>query len=172
VVTGTLDEHGRATYVVGELRPEDLHTGTETGAVYPPGLTRGELDPLRARRGHLLANLFGGKGSDPRNLAWLYERVNLSSFKTRFENPIRAALQRGEDVRFSIEPNYRVGEAAPYEVEVWASSAGGTKQIVPVQRIPTPGLSDIPVPHVPTPRNLDIPVPAHPPSPSPKRRTR
>jgi hypothetical protein len=89
--------------------------------------------------------------------------VKLSSFKTRFENPIRAALQRGEDVRFSIKPNYRVGEAAPYEVEVWAASAGGTKQIVPVQHIPTPGLSDIPLPHVPTPRNLDIPVPARPP---------
>jgi hypothetical protein len=46
VLTGALDEHGRATYVLGELRPSDLHKGTKTGAVYPPGLTRGELDPL------------------------------------------------------------------------------------------------------------------------------
>jgi hypothetical protein len=80
VLTGGLDDHGRATYVTGELHPQDLHTGTATGTTYPPGLTRGELNALRARRGHLLVNLFGGKGSDPRNPAWLHERVNNSTF--------------------------------------------------------------------------------------------
>ena len=117
MLVGALDEQGRATFVTGELHPEDLRTGTATGKVYLPGLERGELDPLRARRGHLLAKLFGGRGSDRGNLVWLREEVNNSSYKTLFENPVRAALEKGENVRFSIEPHFQPGEAAPYAVE-------------------------------------------------------
>ena len=78
---------------------------------------------------------------------WLQLWVNNSPYKTQFENLIRDALLRGEDVRFTIEPHYRGVEAAPFEVEVWAESAAGT--VVPRRRIPTPGLSDVLVPTVP-----------------------
>ncbi|MBM2614004.1 DNA/RNA non-specific endonuclease [Actinoplanes sp. LDG1-06] len=136
-------ENGRPTGVIGELHPRDLRTGTRTGDVYPPGLQRGELDPLGARRGHLLGNLFGGSGRDVRNLAWMHKTVNNSHFKTEFENPVRAALERGETVRFGVRPLYRPGEAAPFAVEVWAESA--TMKIAP-KSVPTPGLSDVPMP--------------------------
>ena len=100
---------------------------------------------MRARRGHLLANLFGGSGRDLRNLVWLHEIVNNSPYKTQFENPVRTALERGESVRFSIEPHFRANEAAPYEVRVWAATDSG-QTIVSPTTIPTPGLSDVPLP--------------------------
>ena len=73
----------------------------------------------------------------------MHETVNNSHYKTQFENPVRAALERGETVRFSIRPLFREGEAAPHAVEVWAQSA--TMQVSP-QSVPLPGLSDIPAP--------------------------
>jgi hypothetical protein len=147
VLIGGLDEYGRATHVTGEIHPADLHTGTPTGDFYPPGAVRGELKQLRARRGHLLANLFGGKGTEPRNLMWLNEFVNNSPYKTRLENLIAGALRRGENVRFTIVPHFRTPRAAaPYEVEVWAVSDAGP--VVPHQRIPTPGLGDLELPTV------------------------
>ncbi len=144
VLVGGLDEYGRATHLTGELHPADLHTGTATGSVYPPGPVRGELKLLRARRGHLLANLFGGRGGDPANLVWLYEFVNNSAYKSELENLIALALRRGENVRFSIVPHFRGRAAAPYAVEVWAESEVGT--VVSHRTIPSPGLSDLPLP--------------------------
>jgi hypothetical protein len=142
VLVGDL-ENGLPTGVTGELHPSDLHTGSPSSSdVNPPGLETGELDPLGARRGHLLANLFGGSGRDPRNLAWMHKRINNSDFKVQFENPVRRALEAGQPVRFGIRPKFRPGELAPYEVEVWATTPGG-KQVVPVRAIATPGLSDI-----------------------------
>lgn len=145
VLVGALDEQGRATYVTGELRPSDLHTGTKTGDVYPPGLGRGELDPLGARRGHLLANLFGGRGTEAGNLVWLHEFVNNSAYKTEFENLVADALRRGDTVHVDIHPHFRGSGAAPYEVEVWAATDKGAV-VVPHRRIATPGLSDVFVP--------------------------
>lgn len=147
VLVGGVDGEHRATHVTGELHPADLHSGTPSGRTSPPTeLDRPDLFRLRARRGHLLGNLFGGKGTDAANLMWLHRWVNNSSYKTQFENLIADALRRGEDVRFTILPHYRAGEAAPFEVEVWAESAAGT--VVPHRTIPTPGLSDLRVPTV------------------------
>ena len=133
-------ENGRPTGVIGEVHPSDLHSGTETAAYYPEGLEKGELNKLRARRGHLLGNLFGGSGTDPRNLAWMHEAINNSQFKTQFENLLRKALEGGETVKFGVRPLFRGAEKAPFGVEVWMQ---GTKTVVPPQTILTPGLSDI-----------------------------
>ncbi|MFE9960561.1 DNA/RNA non-specific endonuclease [Micromonospora sp. NPDC005299] len=142
VLIGDL-ENGLPTGVTGELLPSDLHTGSPSSSdVNPVGLRTGELDPLGARRGHLLANLFGGSGRDRGNLAWMHKRINSSDYKVRFENPVRKALEGGNSVRFGVRPKFRPGEAAPYEVEVWATRPDGTV-VVPVQDIPTPGLGDI-----------------------------
>ena len=150
VVTGDL-ENGRPTGVVGEVFPIDMvNRGSETGDVYPPGLVAGELNPLRGRRGHLLGNLFGGSGRDVVNLAWMHEVVNNSTYKTMFENPVRAALDNGSSVQFSITPLYEPGHAAPYAVEVWARATapdGTTETVVPAgTTIDAPGLSDVPMP--------------------------
>jgi hypothetical protein len=144
VLVGDL-ENGRPTGVAGELHPQDLHTGTKAGSVNPVGLETGELDPLGARRGHLLANVLGGSGTDRGNLAWMHKRINNSSYKTEFENPVIRALRAGQAVRFGVRPLFRPGEAAPHAVEVWATGSNG-QTIVPVRTILTPGLSDVPVP--------------------------
>ncbi|MBL8932585.1 MAG: DNA/RNA non-specific endonuclease [Kineosporiaceae bacterium] len=142
VLIGDL-ENGLPTGVMGRLHPSDLHTGTPSSSdVNPPGLVTGELNALRARRGHLLANLFGGSGRDLGNLAWMHEQVNNSAYKIRFENPVRAALEGGREVRFTVEPKYRPGENAPFAIEVWAADGNGVV-IVEHSSIPTPALSDI-----------------------------
>jgi hypothetical protein len=146
VLVGAVDESGRATHVTGELHPSDLHTGTPTGDYYPPGAGRGELH--RARRGHLLADLFGGRGSQPGNLMWLDYWVNNSPYKTEFEHLVADALRSGENVRFTIVPHFRDARAAaPYAVEVWAETTAG-KIVVSHRSIPTPGLSDLRLPRV------------------------
>ena len=137
---GELDELERPTGVIGEVHPSDLHTGTETGSFYPAPLGKGELDPLGARRGHLLGNLFGGPGEDPRNIGWMFKRINNSQFKTEFENILRAALESGETVAFGVRPLYKGSELAPYAVEVWLQ---GPKTMLPPKTILTPGLSDL-----------------------------
>jgi hypothetical protein len=142
VLVGDL-ENGLPTGVTGELVPEDLHTGSPSSSdVNPVGLRTGELDPLGARRGHLLGNLFGGSGRDRGNLAWMHKRINNSDFKVQFENPLRRALESGETVLFGVRPKYRGDEVAPYAVEVWATTTSG-KVIVPVRDIASPGLSDV-----------------------------
>jgi hypothetical protein len=142
VLVGDL-ENGRPTGVVGELVPSDLHTGSRSSSdVNPLGLTTGELDPLGARRGHLLGNQFGGSGRDLGNLAWMHERINNSDFKMGFENPLRKALKSGRSVRFGVRPKYRGDEMAPHAVEVWATGTDG-QVVVPRHDIPTPGLSDV-----------------------------
>ncbi|MBL7803346.1 MAG: DNA/RNA non-specific endonuclease [Saprospiraceae bacterium] len=167
VTFGAVDEYGRASYVVGEIHQTDLHKGSATGRTYPPGIGPGEVStpdrrsnlpeagPVEpqypAQRGHLLGDLFGGKGTDSRNLAWMHTKINLSRFKVEFENPVRTALERGESVSFSVQPLYRPGEAAPYSIEVWARSSSG-ETIVPHKTILTPGLSDVPLPITPPPR--------------------
>jgi hypothetical protein len=145
---GALDESGRATHVTGEARPTDLRTGTETADFYPPGAVRGELNNLHARRGHLLANLFGGSGTRPGNLMWLNEFVNNSPYKTEFEHLIARALDQGHSVRFTIVPHFRSPRsAAPYAVEVWAETTAGSI-VVSHRSIPTPGLRDLEIPSV------------------------
>ncbi|MGV9385748.1 DNA/RNA non-specific endonuclease [Nonomuraea sp. NPDC003707] len=142
VLVGDL-ENGLPTGVIGELVPVDLHTGSPSSSdVNPIGLRTGELDPLGARRGHLLGNLFGGSGRDRGNLAWMHEKINNSDFKVQFENPLRRVLESGQSVRFGVRPKYRGHELAPYAVEVWATTTGG-QVVVPVRDIATPGLRDI-----------------------------
>ncbi|WP_248962835.1 DNA/RNA non-specific endonuclease [Sphaerisporangium perillae] len=142
VLVGDL-ENGLPTGVTGELVPADLHTGSPSSSdVNPIGLRTGELDPLGARRGHLLGNLFGGSGRDRGNLAWMHEKINNSDYKVQFENPLRRALESGQSVRFGVRPKYRGHELAPYAVEVWATTTGG-QVVVPVRNIATPGLRDI-----------------------------
>jgi hypothetical protein len=75
---------------------------------------------------------------------WLHEWVNNSTYKIKFENPIRSALERGQTVRVSIMPHFREGEAAPFQVEVWAASEKGI--VVKRQLIPTPGFKSLPLP--------------------------
>ena len=158
VLTGALNEHGQATFVTGELLPSDLHTGTPTGGYYPPGAVRGELKPLKAVRGHLLGDLFGGKGTEPGNLAWLHEWVNNSPYKVYFENPVRAALEHGETVHFDIQAHFEPHAAAPYAVEVWAKTKSG-QVIVTHRTIPTPGMSHLPMPPMTRHPAADLPVP-------------
>jgi hypothetical protein len=136
-------ENGLPTGTTGELTPADLNTGTSTSSdVNLVGQQPQGVAGYGARKGHLLANVMGGSGRDLGNLAWMHVLVNNSSYKILFENPVIKALKSGENVRFGVRPKFRGSEVAPYEVEVWATTASG-KVLVPARNIPTPGLRDL-----------------------------
>uniref|UniRef100_A0AAU1ZSG8 DNA/RNA non-specific endonuclease n=1 Tax=Streptomyces sp. NBC_00093 TaxID=2975649 RepID=A0AAU1ZSG8_9ACTN len=136
-------ENGLPTGTMGELTPADLNTGTSSAHdVNPVGQQPEGVARYGARKGHLLANVMGGSGRDLGNLAWMHVLVNNSSFKTAFENPVIRALREGHNVRFGVRPKFRGREVAPYEIEVWATTATG-RVVVPVRNIRTPGLSDL-----------------------------
>jgi hypothetical protein len=143
-------ENDLPTGVMGVVEPADLGTGTKTRSDVSP---LGQQDPsvarFGARKGHLLGRLFGGSGSDPRNLAWMHVLDNNSKFKTVFENRVAEALRNGNQVAVIVTPRYRPAArgapdaAVPYELEVWAKIVNG-KTIVKHQVIPAAGgLSDI-----------------------------
>jgi len=136
-------ENGLPTGTMGELTPADLNTGTSSAHdVNPVGQQPEGVARYGARKGHLLANVMGGSGRDLGNLAWMHVLVNNSSYKTAFENPVIKALRAGHNVRFGVRPKFRGREVAPYEIEVWATTASG-RVVVPVRNIRTPGLSDL-----------------------------
>jgi len=88
----------------------------------------------------------------------MHEWVNNSPYKVYFENPVRAALERGETVHFDIQPHFEPHAAAPYAVEVWARTKSGTV-IVEHRTILTPGMSHLPMPPVLRHPAAGLPVP-------------
>ncbi len=72
----TYDALGRPTGLQAVLTPENAIGGTEAGSV-PPATeapragTRGSR--RRTSRGYLLGNQLGGSGTDPRNIAIIYQ---------------------------------------------------------------------------------------------------
>ena len=60
-------------------------------------------------RGHLLARVLGGDGADPRNLVPLYHlRNNLPMYRD-FEGRVQRYVERGNNVRVTITPQYATG---------------------------------------------------------------
>ena len=85
---------------------------------------------------------------EPATLRTLRRRAgNLIGDERGNERNENGALERGENVRFSIVPHFRGDEAAPFEIEVWAESDSGV--IVPHQSIRSPGLPEAQVPSAP-----------------------
>lgn len=57
-------------------------------------------------RGHLLANVLGGLGSDPTNLAAIGSSTNQISMRT-FEGGVRRVVEAGRPVDYTVEAKYR-----------------------------------------------------------------
>lgn len=112
---GPLDELGRPTGIKATLRPGELVGGT--GAEFTPTGFDGNQDHAR---GHLLANQLGGIGSDPRNIAKLYQSGANHPAMSSIEAIVRKAVQRGHVVEFEVIPVFLGDGSLPDGVRIKA----------------------------------------------------
>jgi hypothetical protein len=135
---------GQRYGVEAVITPHMLGTGTTPSYVFPFTTRR---TGLMIVRGHLLARVLGGDGSEPRNLVPLYHiRSNLPMYED-VEGPVQHYLARGGSVRVSIRPRYRVRPFGvprsemvfPIALEYRAVDAASGANVLPkeVMRLPT-----------------------------------
>lgn len=98
-----------------------INTG-KRARVDPPGLGG---QAAGHARGHLIGRQLGGSGTDPRNVVTLFQRPANSPVMRGFENRVRAAVEAGETVRYTVQPIYRGAEAVPRGVTLTARGSGG-----------------------------------------------
>lgn len=132
---GELDELGRATGASATITREMLGTGTRaSSSIRPPGYAG---RPAGHARGHLIARLLGGSGTDARNLVTLYQNPANSPVMRGFEQQVANAVRGGQVVRYEAVPIYRGTEAIPRAVTLRATGDGGFRLNVTVlNRVP------------------------------------
>lgn len=125
---GALDDLGRPTGASATITRDMLGSGSRA-VREPPGFGG---QAAGHARGHLIARQLGGSGRDPRNLVTLFQRPTNSPAMRGFENAVRAAVERGEVVRYTVQPIYRGSEAIPRAVTLTARGSGGLRLDVSV----------------------------------------
>ncbi|MEU7730182.1 SpvB/TcaC N-terminal domain-containing protein [Streptomyces sp. NPDC040724] len=129
---GGLDKLGRSTGAAAYLTPEMVNTGSHASSwVKPSGFAGEQAEHVR---GHLIGRQLGGTGRDPRNLATLYEYAN-SPVMVKYENAVRAALDAGQSVKYTVVPLYRGSELVPIGVTMRAQPTGGLDTFVTILNI-------------------------------------
>jgi hypothetical protein len=127
---GELDALGRPTGASATVTKDMLGTGSDAlRSIKPPGFLGGSANQAR---GHLIAKQLGGAGDDVRNLVTLYQNPVNSPIMRGFENQVRAAVEAGERVRYTVTPVYRGTEAIPRAVTLSARGSGGFRLDVSV----------------------------------------
>lgn len=118
----SLDSLERATGADALLKQSMIGTGTSANSsIRPPGFISGK-DPYGHSRGHLIGKQLGGSGDDERNIVTLYQTPVNSPYMTKYENQIRAALDKGETVRYRVTPIYTGTQLMCKEVHMEAQS--------------------------------------------------
>ncbi|WP_187277010.1 DNA/RNA non-specific endonuclease [Phyllobacterium endophyticum] len=123
VVLGDLDELGRPSGVLATITKDMLNTGSSAKpTILPPGF--GGVGEGHAR-GHLLAKLLGGTGSDSRNLVAMLQNPANHPTMSSFEAQIAAAVRQGEVVNFRAVPVYIGSNPMPVGITLTARGSGG-----------------------------------------------
>lgn len=101
IIFGELDNLGRPTGVTATITKDMIGTGSKASqSIKPPGFLGGGPGSPGHARGHLLGNQLGGTGKDDRNLVTLYQNPVNSPVMRDFESFVRAAVEKGEVVRY------------------------------------------------------------------------
>jgi hypothetical protein len=89
--------------------------------IRPPGFVSGKA-PHYHHRGHLLGRQLGGVGhgdDGKKNLVTLYRHANTPIMRA-FENRVRATIEKGEAVRYTVVPSYNETQEMPVAVTMRA----------------------------------------------------
>ncbi|MEL6837867.1 MAG: filamentous hemagglutinin N-terminal domain-containing protein [Pseudomonadota bacterium] len=133
VILGDLDDLGRPTGVTSTITSDMIGTGTSASStIRPPGFAGGANNHSR---GHLLANILGGSGTDARNLVTLFQRHANSPNMRHFETQVRIAVDGGQVVNFRAVPIYRGDNPVPVGVTMTARGSDGFDLDVSIQNI-------------------------------------
>lgn len=133
VILGDLDNLGRPTGVTSTITGDMIGTGTSANpTIRPPGFSGGANNHSR---GHLLANILGGSGTDARNLVTLFQRHANSPNMRHFETQVRNAVDGGQVVNFRAVPIYSDNNSVPTGVTMTARGSGGFDLDVSIQNI-------------------------------------
>ncbi|MDO4258066.1 MAG: polymorphic toxin-type HINT domain-containing protein [Actinomycetaceae bacterium] len=102
VTFGELNEHGQATGMSAIINGDMLTHGTKANSsIEPPGWD----GPNLFDRGHLLANVLGGTGDDPRNLVTMLPGKNRGQMRV-FEERVRQLVEEKGEVLYTATPIY------------------------------------------------------------------
>ncbi|HEV8562247.1 MAG TPA: SpvB/TcaC N-terminal domain-containing protein [Actinophytocola sp.] len=119
---GALDALGRPTGVSAVITGRMINTGTRVPqTLNPPGYVNFQI--FRHVRGHLLARLLGGSGSEARNVVTLFEQAN-SPVMRGFEAQVAAAVRGGQTVTYSVTPIYEGANLIPRGITITAKGSG------------------------------------------------
>jgi len=133
VILGELDDIGKPSGVVATITEDMIGTGSAANpAIRPPDFAGGANNHSR---GHLLANILGGSGTDARDLVTMFKRNANSPNMRHFENQKRSAIDGGEVVNFRVIPIYSGNRSIPSGVTMTARGSGGFNLDVSVQNI-------------------------------------
>lgn len=120
---GALNDLGQATGIEATITEDMLNTGSKAdgGIRDLPGWKGGGANHSR---GHLLARMLGGSGSDRRNLVTMYQLDTNSPVMRDFETAVYNAVEAGEVVNYRVTPLYD-GAGMPYAVAMQARGSEG-----------------------------------------------
>jgi hypothetical protein len=122
---GALDDLGRPTGVDAMLTADLIGTGTPASqSIIPPGWSGNGLLHNEAR-GHLLGAQLGGSGDVVENLVTLQQNPANSPFMRGFEGQVRAAVESGEVVHYTVTPIYNGSNLPPRALTLSASGSDG-----------------------------------------------
>ncbi|WP_176138389.1 DNA/RNA non-specific endonuclease, partial [Mycobacterium sp. D16R24] len=118
-----VDNLGRPTGITARITPDMIRTGTKApDYVRPPGFLGGAAGQAR---GHLLAKVLGGSGTESRNIvALIGNPVNAPAMRG-FEAVVQAAVESGRTVDYVVTPLYKGNELMPAAVQIVATSSEG-----------------------------------------------
>ncbi|WP_328793120.1 DNA/RNA non-specific endonuclease [Streptomyces sp. NBC_00273] len=77
-------------------------------------------------RAHLLAAQLGGSNWDPANFVTMHAYAN-SPVMRKIENQVRAAVEAGETIQYSVTPRYNGTDKIPTGVYIEAYGSNGSR---------------------------------------------
>lgn len=120
---GSVNAAGQAQGIDATITRAMLDTGsTADSSIRPPGFAGGAQNHSR---GHLLARMLGGSGSEERNLVTLFQQDTNSPVMSDFERHVYLAVDAGEVVNYRVTPIYEEGSLIPTSVALQARGSDG-----------------------------------------------
>lgn len=113
----------QAQGIEATLTKDMLDTGSKAkSSIRPPGFEGGANNHSR---GHLLARMLGGSGTDEANLVTLFQQNANSPVMSDFEMAVYNAVDAGETINYKVTPIYEEGHLMPSSVAIQAKGDQG-----------------------------------------------
>ncbi|MFJ5828003.1 putative T7SS-secreted protein [Streptomyces sp. NPDC093089] len=120
VIYGELDEFDRPTGMHATLGEDMMGKNPTDPHGDPPGWQKDK----GYNRAHLLGAQLGGSNYNPANFVTMHAYAN-SPVMRHIENQVRAAVESGETIQYSVTPRYNGSDKIPIGVDIEAYGSNG-----------------------------------------------